>query len=92
MKLYKLRELGWILVELLRDRQAFTDAFDAYLTRFSQEDEINIEDDDLDDELALHGIINPVALSPIKSSRTKVERYLSEPLLKKSDKKTYAEF
>ena len=44
------------------------------------------------DELALHGIINPVALSPIKSSGTEVERYLSEPLLKKSDKKTYTEF
>ena len=93
MKLHKLRELEWTSAELSRDRQAFTDVFDAYLTRFGQaEDEDYAEDDDLDDELALYGIINPVALSPIKSSGTEVERYLSESLLKKSDKKTYAEF
>jgi Domain of unknown function (DUF4413) len=93
MKLHKLRELGWTSVELSRDRQAVIDTFDAYLTRFSQaEDEVDAEDDDLDDELALYGIINPVALSPIKSFGTEVERYLLEPLLKKSDKKTYAEF
>jgi hypothetical protein len=93
MKLHKLRELGWTSAELSRDQQAFIDVFDAYLTRFGQaEDEDYAEDDDSDDELALHGIINPVALSPIKSSGTEVERYLSESLLKKSDKKTYAEF
>ena len=93
MKLHKLRELGWTLAELSRDRQAFIDVFDTYLTRFGQaEDEDYAEDNDLDNELTLHGIINPVALSPIKSSGTEVERYLSESLLKKSDKKTYAEF
>jgi hypothetical protein len=92
MKLHKLRELGWSSTELSRDRQAFTNAFDVYLTRFSQIDEGGASDSDSDDELALYEIINPVALSPIKSSSTEVEHYLSEPLLKKSDKKTYAEF
>jgi hypothetical protein len=72
-------------------RGAFTCAYNVYLMRSQAEDEINGEDDDSDDELALLGI-NPVALSPIKASGTKVERNLSEPLLKKSDKKTCAEF
>jgi hAT family C-terminal dimerisation region len=67
--------------------------FIRYLTRFGHaDDEANAEDEDSDDELALHGIINPVALSPVKSSGSEVEQYQSEPLLKKSDKKTYAEF
>jgi hypothetical protein len=78
---------------LLRDRQAFTDAFNAYQTRFGDtNDRDDAEDDDLDNELALYGIINPIVLSLIKSSRSKVECYLSKPLLKKSNKKMYAEF
>ena len=93
IKLYKLCKLGWTLAELLQDRQAFTNAFDAYLTRFSHTDnEVEVEDNDSDNELALYRIINPVALSPIKSSGTEIERYLLEPLLKKSDKKTYSKF
>jgi hypothetical protein len=92
MKLHKLRELGWTLAELSRDQQAFIDAFNTYLTRFSEaEDEVDAEDD-LDNKLALHRIINPVALSPIKSPGTEVEQYLLEPLLKKGDKKTYTKF
>ena len=47
MKLQKLRKLGWTSSELSRDRQAFTDAFDAYLTRFSQTDDgVDAEHDD----------------------------------------------
>jgi hypothetical protein len=47
---------------------------------------------------SFHGCTNSaheeqgVALSPMKPSGSEVERYLSEPLLKESDKKSYAEF
>jgi len=82
-----------MLTELSRDQQAFADAFNAYLTKFSYaNDKANAEDEDLNNELALHRIINLVALSPVKSFRSEVEQYLSKPLLKKSNKKTYAKF
>jgi hypothetical protein len=80
------------LLELSRDWQAFTNVFDTYFTRFGNTNYGDAKDDDLDDELALYKIINPVALLLLKSCRSEVERYLSEPLLKKSDKKSYAEF
>jgi hypothetical protein len=93
IKLQKLCKLGWTLAELFQDQQAFTDVFDVYLTRFGGIDNRdNVEDNDSDNELALYRIINPVALSLVKSSSSKVERYLSKPLLKKNNKKTYAEF
>jgi hypothetical protein len=93
MKLQKLCEYGWIAKELSRDQQAFFKAFDAYIARFSST-RVNIEteEEDLDDELALHGVIQTVPHSPIKSSGTEAERYLNQPLLKKGDKRTYAEF
>jgi hypothetical protein len=93
MKLHKLRELGWIATELSRDRQAFTDAFNAYLTRFGNTNSRdNSEEDESDNKLALHGIINYVLLSPVKSSGSEIKRYLSEPMLKKSDKKSYTNY
>lgn len=43
-------------------RQAFIDAYDEYLIRFNQvEGEIDVEDDDFNNELALYRVINPVA-------------------------------
>jgi hypothetical protein len=50
------------------------------------------EEEDSDDELALHGVIQTIPHSLIKSSGTEAERYLNEPLLKKGDKRIYAEF
>ena len=93
IKLNKLHELGWSSAELAQDRQTFLNAFDAYVIGFgSTEENTDIQDEDSDDELAIHGIINPIALSPIKASGTEAERYLNEPILRKSDKKTYTEF
>jgi len=93
MKLQKLREYGWTAEELSRDRQAFFKAFDAYIARFgSTQVNIETEEEDSDDELALHGVIQTVPHLLIKSSGTEAERYLNEPLLKKGDKRTYAEF
>ena len=47
--------------------------------------------EDSDNKLALHGIIQLLA-SLVKSFGTEAERYLNEPVLKKSDKKTYTQF
>jgi hypothetical protein len=92
IKLQKLRKLGWTLLELLRDRQEFTNIFDTYFTRFGNTNHKDAEDDNSDNELALYKIVNPVVLSLLKLCGSEIERYLSEPLLKKSDKKSYAEF
>jgi hypothetical protein len=92
MKLQKLREYGWTTQELSRDRQAFFDAFDAYVTRFGTTKDKETNDEDSDDELALHGVIQSIPYSPVKSSGSEAERYLTEPLLKKGDKKTYTEY
>jgi len=93
MKLHKLRELGWTAAKLSWDRQAFTDVFDAYLTRFGDtKGSDDSKDNELDNELALHRIINHIPLSPVKLFESKVERYLLKPILKKSDKKSYADY
>jgi hypothetical protein len=93
MKLQKLHKLGWSKEELAWDRRAFVDAFDAYSVRFGQTDEdIGTQDEDLDDELAFKGITNPVAFLLIKSAGNEVERYLSKPLIKKSNKQTYTKY
>jgi len=90
MKLQKLWEYGWTAEELLRDQQAFFDTFDAYVTRFgSTQDNIETEDEDSDDELALYGVIQTV---PHSLSGTEAQRYLNEPLLKKGDKMTYIQY
>lgn len=97
MKLSKLWELGWTTEELKWDQQAFLDVFGAYVARYGSKDS-NIETEDegkeeLDDELALD--INIVAELPLKtplSLGSKVERYLAEPPLKKSNKQTYSEY
>jgi hypothetical protein len=61
--------------------------------RFGQTDEdIGTQDEDLDDELAFKGITNPVAFLLIKSAGNEVERYLSKPLIKKSNKQTYTKY
>ena len=91
MKLHKLREYGWTAEELSRDQQAFFDAFDAYITRFgNMEENLETADKDSDDKLALHGVIQTVPHSPIKSPGTEAQRYLNEPVLKKGDKMTYS--
>jgi hypothetical protein len=93
MKLQKLREYRWTAEELSRDRQAFFKAFDIYIARFgSTQGNTETEEEDSDDELALHGVIQTIPHSQIKSSGTEAERYLNEPLLKKGDKRTYTEF
>lgn len=92
MKLQKLREYSWTAEELSRDRQAFFEAFDAYVVQFSTPQAIETDNEDSDDELALHGVIQIVPYSPIKASSTEVERYLNEPLLKRGNKKTYSEY
>jgi hypothetical protein len=66
--------------------------FDTYLTQFSYINKVKVDNNNSDNKLVLYKIINPVTLLLIKLSGTKVERYLSKPLLKKSDKKTYAKF
>jgi hypothetical protein len=93
MKLQKLREYRWTSEELQRDQKAFFDTFDAYITRFgSTDDNIETENDDSDDELALHGVIQTVPHLPIKSSGTEAQWFLNEPLLKKGDKMTYTQY
>jgi hypothetical protein len=51
-----------------------------------------MDNEDLDNELALYGVIQSIPYSLIKSSRLEAERYLIEPLLKKGDKKTYTKY
>jgi hypothetical protein len=93
MKLHKLRELGWTAAELSWDRQAFIDVFDTYLTRFGNTNSgDDFKDNELDNELALYGIINHILLSLVKLFGSEVECYLSKPILKKSDKKSYTDY
>jgi hypothetical protein len=57
----------------------------------SIEDDIKAQSDS-NDKLALHSITNYILESLVNTFGTKAKRYLNEPLLKKSDKKTYTEF
>jgi hypothetical protein len=92
MKLEKLRDIRWTSAEQDRDRRAFIKVFNDYTTRFG----INVadnkqadDDDSSDDELALD------ELSPLKrltALSTEAERYLADPLLRKSDPKIYTDY
>ena len=92
MKLQKLREYRWTAEEISQDQQAFFNAFDAYTVQFGTTKDKETDDEDSDNELALHKVIQTVPHSPIKLTRTEAEQYLTEPLLKKADKKTYAKY
>jgi hypothetical protein len=92
MKLSKLRELGWTSTEISRDQQAFADAFNVYIASFSNTNKDNSNANELDNELALYRITNYALESLVRASMSKVERYLSEPLIKKNDKKSYSDY
>jgi hypothetical protein len=92
MKLGKLRDIGWTSAERDRDQKAFIEVFNDYATRFgvnAADDKQADDNDSSDDGLALD------ELSPLKrltTLSTEAERYLADPLLRKSDPKTYADY
>jgi hypothetical protein len=53
---------------------------------------VDLEDDDFNNKLALYKVIQTVPYSLIKSFSIKAQQFLNKPLLKKGDKMTYSQY